>query len=52
MLSNLVSQLKEAGDRKINTEQVLEEVPRVRKDFGEPPLGYTVFTDRWYTGCT
>ena len=37
-LSNLVSQLKEAWDRKISIEQVLEEIPRVRKDFGEPPL--------------
>ncbi|MBE5858796.1 MAG: oxaloacetate decarboxylase subunit alpha [Butyrivibrio sp.] len=37
MLSNMVSQLKEqnASD-KYNT--VLEEIPRVRKDFGEPPL--------------
>lgn len=37
MLSNLVSQLKEQGaeDR---YEEVLEEVPRVRKDLGEPPL--------------
>lgn len=37
MLSNLVSQLKQAG--KINQlNDVLEEVPRVRKDFGYPPL--------------
>lgn len=37
MLSNLISQLTEAG--KIDKlEEVLEEVPRVRKDFGEPPL--------------
>ena len=37
MLSNLVSQLEEMGasDR---FQEVLEEVPRVRKDFGEPPL--------------
>ena len=37
MLSNLVSQLKEANaeDRYYD---VLEESPRVRKDFGEPPL--------------
>lgn len=37
MLSNLVSQLKEmkAEDK---FDAVLEEVPRVRKDFGEPPL--------------
>ncbi|MDU6264779.1 MAG: oxaloacetate decarboxylase subunit alpha [Anaerocolumna aminovalerica] len=37
MLSNLISQLKEqkAEDKYA---EVLEEVPRVRKDFGEPPL--------------
>ena len=37
MLSNLVSQLKQANaeDR---FEEVLAEVPRVRKDFGYPPL--------------
>lgn len=37
MLSNLTSQLKEQGaeDRYY---EVLEEVPRVRKDLGEPPL--------------
>ena len=37
MLSNLTSQLKEQGaeDRFY---EVLEEVPRVRKDLGEPPL--------------
>ncbi|MDO4325676.1 MAG: oxaloacetate decarboxylase subunit alpha [bacterium] len=37
MLSNLVSQLKEAGAEDKYYE-VLEEIPRVRKDFGEPPL--------------
>ena len=37
MLSNLVSQLKEMGQED-KYEQVLEEVPRGRKDFGEPPL--------------
>ena len=37
MLSNLVSQLKEMGQEE-KYEQVLEEVPKVRKDFGEPPL--------------
>lgn len=37
MLSNLVSQLKEMGQED-KYEEVLEEVPRVRKDFGEPPL--------------
>ncbi len=37
MLSNLLSQLKQAGaeDR---MEEVLREVPRVREDFGYPPL--------------
>jgi oxaloacetate decarboxylase (Na+ extruding) subunit alpha len=37
MLSNLVSQLKQsnASDK---MEEVLKEVPRVRKDFGYPPL--------------
>ncbi len=37
MLSNLVSQLKEAHQED-KYYAVLEEVPRVRKDFGEPPL--------------
>ena len=37
MLSNLVSQLKEQKQED-KYYQVLEEVPRVRKDFGEPPL--------------
>ncbi len=37
MLSNLVSQLKEMKQEDKYYE-VLEEVPRVRKDFGEPPL--------------
>lgn len=37
MLSNLVSQLKEMGQED-KYEEVLKEVPRVRKDFGEPPL--------------
>ena len=37
MLSNLVSQLKEAGQED-KYRQVLEEIPSVRKDFGEPPL--------------
>ncbi len=37
MLSNMVSQLKEqnASDK---YDTVLEEIPQVRKDFGEPPL--------------
>jgi len=37
MLSNLVSQLKEAGQSD-KYQQVLEEIPRVRKEFGDPPL--------------
>ena len=37
MLSNLLSQLKQAGKEDKLTE-VLEEVPRVRKDSGFPPL--------------
>ena len=37
MLSNLISQLKEAGAQD-RLEEVLEEVPRVRQDFGWPPL--------------
>ncbi|MCR5823329.1 MAG: oxaloacetate decarboxylase subunit alpha [Lachnospiraceae bacterium] len=37
MLSNLVSQLKEAHAED-KYEAVLKEIPNVRKDFGEPPL--------------
>lgn len=37
MLSNLVSQLSEAHAED-KYQAVLEEIPRVRKDFGEPPL--------------
>ncbi len=37
MLSNLISQLKEQG-KEDKYEEVLAEVPRVRKDLGEPPL--------------
>ena len=37
MLSNMIKQLDEQGKSEKLTE-VLEEVPRVRKDFGEPPL--------------
>lgn len=37
MLSNLLTQLKEAGQED-KFRQVLEEIPRVRADFGEPPL--------------
>jgi oxaloacetate decarboxylase alpha subunit len=37
MLSNLVSQLKQAGKEGL-LDEVLREVPRVREDFGFPPL--------------
>ena len=37
MLSNMVSQLKEQGAED-KYEEVLQEIPRVRKDLGEPPL--------------
>lgn len=37
MLSNLLSQLKQA-DAEDRLEEVLQEVPRVRTDFGYPPL--------------
>ena len=37
MLSNLISQLKEANAEN-EIDKVLQEVPRVRKDFGYPPL--------------
>ena len=37
MLSNLLSQLKQANAQD-RYEEVLKEVPRVRKDFGYPPL--------------
>lgn len=37
MLSNLVSQLKDAHAED-KYQAVLEEIPRVRKDYGEPPL--------------
>ena len=37
MLSNMVSQLKEMGAED-KFDEVLQEIPRVRKDFGEPPL--------------
>ena len=37
MLSNLISQLKQAG-KSDKFYEVLEEVPRVRKEFGYPPL--------------
>lgn len=37
MLSNMVSQLQEMGAED-KFDEVLQEIPRVRKDFGEPPL--------------
>ena len=37
MLSNMINQLKQAG-KSDKFYEVLEEVPRVRKDFGYPPL--------------
>ncbi|NLT97651.1 MAG: oxaloacetate decarboxylase subunit alpha, partial [Christensenellaceae bacterium] len=37
MLSNLISQLKQAG-KSDKFYEVLEEIPRVREDFGYPPL--------------
>ena len=37
MLSNLISQLKQAG-KEDKYYEVLAEIPRVRKDFGYPPL--------------
>ena len=37
MLSNLVSQLKQAGKSE-KLQEVLNEVPQVRKDLGYPPL--------------
>src|SRR5690606_21211896 len=37
MLSNLVSQLKQANQED-KFEEVLQEVPKVRRDFGYPPL--------------
>jgi len=37
MLSNLVNQMKEAG-KEDQLQDVLKEVPRVREDFGYPPL--------------
>ena len=37
MLSNLISQLKQAG-KEDKYYDVLAEIPRVREDFGYPPL--------------
>ena len=46
MLSNLVSQLKDAHAED-KYYDVLEEIPRVRKDFGEPPLVTQVLVLPW-----
>ena len=37
MLSNLIKQLTDAGEIE-KLDEVLEEIPKVREDFGEPPL--------------
>lgn len=63
MLSNLLSQLKQAG-KADKLEEVLQEVPRVRKDSGYPPLVtptsqivgtqavYNIITGERYKMCT
>lgn len=63
MLSNLLSQLKQAG-KADQLEEVLQEVPRVREDSGYPPLVtptsqivgtqavYNVITGERYKMCT
>ncbi len=63
MLSNLLSQLKQAGKSE-KLREVMEEVPRVRKDAGYPPLVtptsqivgtqavYNVITGERYKMCT
>lgn len=63
MLSNLLSQLKEAG-KEDQLEEVMKEVPRVRKDAGYPPLVtptsqivgtqsvFNVVTGKRYKMCT
>ena len=50
MLSNLLSQLKQAG-KGDKLEEVLKEVPKVRKDAGYPPLVTPSSQISWYTGC-
>ena len=50
MLSNLITpaqRMQRAEDQLI---EVLEEVPRVRKDFGYPPLGYADQPDCRHAG--
>lgn len=63
MLSNLLSQLKQAG-KEDKLDEVLAEVPRVRKDSGYPPLVtptsqivgtqavFNVITGKRYSMCT
>lgn len=63
MLSNLLSQLKQAGKEE-QLDQVLEEVPRVREDSGYPPLVtptsqivgtqavFNILTGERYSMCT
>mgnify|MGYP001778382197 FL=1 len=63
MLSNLLSQLKQAG-KEDKLDEVLAEVPRVRKDAGYPPLVtptsqivgtqavFNVITGKRYSMCT
>ncbi len=63
MLSNLLSQLKQAG-KEDRMDEVLQEVPRVRKDAGYPPLVtptsqivgaqavFNVITGQRYKMCT
>ena len=46
MLSNLLSQLKQAGKEEL-LDDVLAEVPRVRED-----ACYSNITDCWYSGCS
>lgn len=63
MLSNLLSQLKQAG-KEDKLDEVLAEIPRVRKDSGYPPLVtptsqivgtqavFNVITGKRYSMCT
>ncbi len=50
MLSNLVSQLKQAG-KSDKYDEVLKEVPRVREEFGLSATCYSYKPDSRYTGC-
>ena len=51
MLSNLVSQLKEAGQED-KYQQVLEEIPKSKKRLRRATSGNSFFSDRWYTGSS